>query len=340
MINRTSEIIAAEIETHEVLTPWVAEHNVNSNGIFTDLGYDPDKYPWQRLDVSYTPVLEIPTDVPDEVVLAFIRERLIDHIGSEEKVDDMIRAYQETPAYPESVNSVAEEVNLMVARGETLGIINDHLEKGNYRDVVVNLGVLAVASQNVALRSRMDVLLGFPLTRQAVNGKSVAQETINAAGIIWTMQNTDNRKSRPFPGLAVRVIAKGMNDAIEQRQAEGGLAIAVVPSGTGTNKVPNEFGNEVYERSDVTPSVGIMRWWDGILPVAIRDGAVIPGPIHKIDKLSDEDEKKLTRRQRKIRGETMVYAALDTLSQNEANLTHTPVRYQSTGGEIKTVYPQ
>ena len=333
---RDEELVRLEELTHRTaITPWIQNHVTESKGLVSDTGYDPINKRWQRLDVGHTPVRPIPSFFPDRLVISRIERKIVKAIGSKATLHAMIDILQNTQAYEGARLSVGEEFERMILNDEHLVILSDHLEKGDLRDIALLVGGLICATGNIDLRKHVDVVLGKNIGRQRMGDMEVVAAITAAMGILWTMQNSDKRKSFDFPPETVRIIAHNFKRALESRKSEGGHAVAVVPSGTTTTKVLGKNGDEIYERKDVSPTVGIMRWSDAALPVAYQRGRVIPGPFHYPSIESPGSSRKV----RGEAGERMIYKALQHLASGAAELTGTPMRYQRSRTEIDIAYP-
>src|SRR5689334_15428631 len=80
MSKRDAEFLQLEADVHDAMTPWIADFGENrSGGNYFDIGYNPDKYPEQRLDVGYTPPKQYPGWIPDRIKFHRLKQRVARH---------------------------------------------------------------------------------------------------------------------------------------------------------------------------------------------------------------------------------------------------------------------
>ena len=208
---RDRDLEQLEATVHEAMTPWIAEFGHRSGGKFYDLGYDPVTYPEQRLDVAYTPPREFPSWVPDSLLLHGLKRALVSHLGTRKKLDEAVEFLQETSANPDSKLSISSDAERRLNRGEALGVLVDHTQENDLKDVAIAIGIMIVAMNDIRYRENAAVFIGLNMSRQGYRGlkkhlwqlrepkRTVASEVTKAAGVIWVMQNSRNRRATIIP---------------------------------------------------------------------------------------------------------------------------------------------
>jgi len=82
---------ALESELHRSFDPWVRDHAERIDGI-SDIGYDPKRYPAQRLEESKTEA-GLMKWVPSKVFLWVLRRKLVQVLRSQEKAERVIGTF-------------------------------------------------------------------------------------------------------------------------------------------------------------------------------------------------------------------------------------------------------
>ena len=333
---RDPEIVRLESETHEALTPWIEEHKERgavegSRVEVTDLGYDPDRYPAQRLDVALTPVKRRPL-IPKPLLFHMMHRAISRNLGSADKTDAMIKTFRETLAFESSPYTISEEFHQRIEAGETLGVISDHTDRGDLRDLAYITAGIVLALNTRKIREQTFALVGLNISRQAINDQSVVDKASDAFGIIWVIQDTDSRKALSIPEEAVSQANRGALRVVNKIRERGGI-IGVVAAGSAMDAIKTDDGPRLRRPEVSSGTIGILRRLDGLLPVGMASGVVLPGPMHIAQKgLSHRED--ITHRR------TLVFDALYDLAQNNADLTGLPIIFDDEQGNEVTVFPQ
>jgi hypothetical protein len=328
---RDPELLELETQTHEAMTPWIDNHIERYGGKLRDTGYNPDTQTYHRLDEGYTPPTPIPFWVPNSYVVRKIKKALTKEIGSAEKVDEQVRKFKETPAFPGASYSVSEEVERRWRNKQTTAMLVDHLEKGDLRDVALAAAVLEAAIGKKKFREQTATVLGLNIGRQEFQGRIMAETILKIMGIIWVMQDTDNRKALDIPPKAIEIVGDNADKAFLEFFAHGGV-IAEVAAGSAMILDYDENGRPKWTRPTVRGAVAGLMQMDAFLPVGVYQGEMLPGPMEVADK-----PKELSRSDKK----EMVVRALSSLAVNDAILTGYPVEFEDlkTKGSTTIVYP-
>lgn len=340
MSERDPELVRLERQTHEeAITPWVAKHANQPGSDIVDIGYDPEKYPFQRLDVPLTPAKT--RNLPNLVILTAIKFKLGQSLHSHTRARSMVKTLQDTEAYEGSSTSIAEETAAIIESGGSVDVLTDHTEKGNYRDIAQVIGALILSTGRSDYRYKSAIYLGLNMSRQGRKThrfgrvKPLADQVSEISAIIWTMQNTDSRKEYPFPTEAVRLVARGAKVAKETMEEDGAI-FGIVPAGTALELTYDSFGNPKLVRPKVElATIHKLRESRALLPVGMTKEGMLPGPMYVAD-VTDG----LSRKERIAAGNTRVHLALRTLAQNNADLKQIPFSFTDGDGQETTIYPR
>lgn len=323
-----SGIEELERETHEALTPWILDHAQQSNGSVSDIGYDRVRYPFQRLDTPYMPPRESIYRIhikiiPTRLIMGGIKASLAKNLGSMQKANDMIEIFRETPAIEGGDKSISQEFEERLGQEQALAVITDHLKKGDLRDIALIMGALIFSIGTKRAREQTSIMMGLNTSRQSYGPKRkpMAEQVSQGMGIIWVMQNTGNRKKLAVPDKAVKIVNDGAKSTIEHLRQKG-AAVGVVPAGT-TNELVEIDGQDVYRRPPTRAAVSTLMAFDGILPVAMYEGSILPGSMHfpqPVDALNG--------RELYLEKITMVNNAMAELAINGAKLTGKPMIFE------------
>ena len=321
------QLEALEKQTHEAMTPMIDAHIESSGGKVCDLGYDRDKYIYQRLGVAYTAPADklygIPIKViPSRVIIGGMHASVATHLRSVRKANKMVRTFQNTQASEGSDYSIAEDIERRLRNGEAVATINDHLKRGDLRDVALIVGGIGISIGEKWVRDRSVVLLGENISREGYGKKHKpkVEQITQGMGIVWVMQNTDNRKELDIRSEAVKIVNDGASEAIDNLR-EDGLLAGIVPAGSTTLLVSGGDG-EYYHRPPTRSSVPTLAGFDAVLDVAMKDGEILPGQVHATETLGMSDREKLKSRLE------MVDSALVSLALKNAELTGTPLVFE------------
>ncbi|OGL35474.1 hypothetical protein A3F65_00130 [Candidatus Saccharibacteria bacterium RIFCSPHIGHO2_12_FULL_47_16b] len=329
---RDSQFVQLEQDVHAALTPWISSYKDRSGGEFTDIGYDPNAYPEQRLDVAYSPAKQYPRFIPGRLMLKGLEKALLRHVGSKAQLNSLVKSFRQTPASAGSQTSIAGAAAKRLDNGEAIGVLVDHTEQGDLRDVGLVMGILILAMANNNYRQRAAFLVGLNMSRQAYRGRTVAQELTKAAGIIWVMQDSENRRALDIPKEGVETVNRGAFRALMELRKQG-LMLGIVPSGTAMKLVKTEAGEQLVRPEIAEGTMNIMSGLDALLPVGMHQGRIRTGPLYAIE------AKGLSKRDRRLYGLGVAEMALHSLAEHNASLANLPVNYRDSHCRSITVNP-
>jgi hypothetical protein len=329
------EVEALDKEFHKKVTPWVEDHAERSGGDISDIGYNPDIYPWQRLSEAYTPPGKIPFWVPNKLIIKGIERALARNLDSPEKARAMVTAFQEAPSAEGSDTSVSDAFVNHIESHETVGILGDHTNNGDLRDIALITAALIASTGESELIEHTAIVMGKNIGRQAVRGKPAVPQATLVGGIVWVMQNTGKRRDYGFSKEVTNYINQGALEAIDRLKKEG-LALGIVASASAMTV--DEI-TQTLHRPPISPGTRMtLKRQDALLPVGMHNGHVIPGPIYVA-----RDSRDKTTQEKRGRKAAMVDEALHTLAQSNANLVspeYKGITYEDADGNLVTVHPQ
>lgn len=353
MSERDPHLLELEQSFHTAITPWVATHVAKQPDKLGDIGYNP-KIKSQRLNEHETPVRSY-TFVPTRLKMRGIKNSLARSMGSIDIVEGAVDVIRETSAergltedFKENLKallgknpdmSIDEVLEILLSKGLATGVMNDHLEDGNYRDAAHNLALVELAIGTNEAREAATIVMGKNYTRLGYRDypdgplKLIAEKLPDAMSIVWVFQNSDSRRGLKLSPEEDQEIDEIINGGAEQvfksKQGQPQL-VDVVPSGTAMDET-----NGKLIRRDVRPSVRTLMNMDALLPLALKEGQLIAGPIIVAKLTSDET---LRRHYKKA----MVVEALRALAVNGARVTGKAIEYQdiTKKGQLAVAYPK
>jgi len=322
----------------------VESYSDRSGRLHFDLGYDPEKYPYQRLDVGYTPEKHYPSWIPNSLKMWRLQKQVRRHL---ESVDDAVNLFKNLPASPERDVSISDDVQSRLDNGEVIGVLVDHTESGDLRDVGLAVGTLILAMGDFSNRQRTVLTTGKNMSRQGLKLNkhwwqkkqpmiTVADEISKGMGVLWVWPNSLNANSlKNIPERGRRIVKLAGGRALEELSDKGGVLVGTVPSGTANTVWPKKVGKADSVRPKVaTETYSELAKMDALLPVATYQGRIQPGLVHEIgSSLSSKAENRTDRI-------AQVEVALRELAQRNSNLMGVNVRYTKYNGVIGIVSPE
>lgn len=332
-------LLELEAQTHKAMTPMIDAHISTSGNQVCDLGYDRDRYNYQRLEVAHTPASDdlfgIPIEaIPSRVVMGGIQVTLAWHLRSLRKARKMPRTFQETQAFEGSNYSIAEDIEQRLQNSEAVACINEHLIRGDLRDVAIIGGGLGIAIGKKWVRDKSVVFMGKNISREGYGKrrKPKVEQITQGLGVIWVMQNTSNRKDLDIAQEAVKIVNEAAADAIDNLRQDGLLAF-IVPAGS-TTLLKSDTDGVYYHRPPTRSSVSTLARFNAILDVAIKGGEIMPGQIH-----TAEDSAEMSDRDKILNRLEMVDSALVSLAIKNAEITGIPLVFQRVNKQWNSAEP-
>jgi hypothetical protein len=250
-----------ERQMHEGFTPWVAEHVKRSEGLIVDTGYNPDKFPSQRIDMPKTPALADSSRSPERV-LGELGNHYAQIMNGWSKARLQISAFRTAPAYEDSYESLAEVVANHLEDGKHIGLLTDHAE--DLFDMAKGLGGLSLAiaaSRGTKYLSSFNTWVNKLMTRQyyhqishnAITGDRVEKDIALpyllsvGGGVRWVIPDTENSQAYIPDGAIREVVNRGaLTSFAQDKKAGKGTVEVLVPAGTQMRAKAGSDGMNKY----------------------------------------------------------------------------------------------
>jgi|GEM_PF-4491263 len=248
------ELLELEVSMHRSFEPWTLAHSSEDGSSISYLGYDPDRYPEQRITEYVTPAKlpELPfgleTRLPDSAIMFGLREIVLAKtLGGRAVARQIVKDFKETPAYPDQPNSpgVANEVARLLDDGKNVAMIVAH----KYRpDVGIGLGAEAVAMGKTRyIYENNWQIINKLMTAQEYQGKSLTEKTRGVGRIAWVIPPGKSTSLYDVPRRAMIEVGRGSGEVLEEAldDPRTGVNLAVAPTKAGMLPVKNEAGEVV-----------------------------------------------------------------------------------------------
>jgi hypothetical protein len=239
--------IYLEEQMHQEFTPWVADHALGSHGIISDTGYDPVKFPAQRIDAARTPALIESAKRPERVLTQFYDQyaRIMRGWGQARAQIEIFRRAQTTE---DSGNLLINTVADYLEDGKNIGLITDHAE--GLFDMAKGLGGLSLAisaGRGSKYIGSFNSWVNKLMTRQyykqekygATTGKKIEENVYIPSllsiggGIRWVIPDTDNGKRYILEDAISKAVNIGaLTSFAQDKKAGRGTVEVMVPAGT------------------------------------------------------------------------------------------------------------
>lgn len=240
-----------ELEMHHDFDEWVADHNHRTGGKIKDSGYDPEKYPQQRIDVVTSPAL-IDIAQTEKQKVAACEELKLQYaviMGSYAAARAQINAFKEAPAFEDSSELLVDTVANYIEDGKSIGLISDHAE--GLFDMAVGQGGLSLALEakfdTPLYINRFNSWVNKLMTRQTVEQQTYSaknRKVINknvyipyllsiGGGIRWVIPDTENGSHYiSDPAISKAVNLGALKSFTQDKKSKKGTVEVLVPSGT------------------------------------------------------------------------------------------------------------
>jgi len=254
-----------EAELHRSFTAWVADHAERIPGI-SDLGYDPRRFPAQRIAESKTDAGSLSRWVPSWLFLSVLERKLASVLRSREKADRVVAEFRE----------VAPEVAALLDEGRSVALLAGHSD--NLFDVAYCLAGLQISFGTTRYLRRTGIIVNKLMTREAFRGTPMTDTLKLLCNVYWVIPDTNSTRSWGVPEEAARIVNAGALEALEG-DIERGILVGVIPTGTGARQEVVD-GTLRLTMPPISPGTArLLGQFDAFLPVAMWDDVPKAAPL-------------------------------------------------------------
>jgi hypothetical protein len=313
-----SRDIALEKQMHDYFTPWVAEHSRSTHGKIRDTGYNPNKYPSQRIDVTYSQAL-IETRIDPVKALGELSNQYAVIMGQFATSRAQIAAFQEAKAFDTGDDLLVDAVIEYLDQGKAVGLVTDHAE--GLFDMAKGQGGLSLAiSKSRRGENNSPVgtkhLASFKAwVNKLMTRQDIVQETTNAygkgikknihvpyllsigGGVRWVIPDTENGRQFISDEAITNTVNRGAlkSFAADKKAAVGSVEV-MVPSGTRMVAKKDDKGRAEYlvapPFSDT--SANLLSHLDAVITFSSWAGRISIGKLIEINYASRSERAERT----------------------------------------------
>lgn len=257
--------LALEEELHHSFTAWAGDHAERIEGI-SDLGYDPKRYPAQRLVESKTEAGLLSRWVPSWVFLRVLRRKLASVLRSREKADRVIRTFHD----------VAPGVAKLLDEGKSIALLAGHTD--NLFDIAYALAGLQVSFGSTRHIRRTGIIVNKLMTREAFRGTPMVDTLKLLSNVYWVVPDTESTRRWGIPEEAARIVNANALEALEE-DLKRGVLVGVIPTGTAA-RLEQVDGELRVTMPHISPgTVRLLSRFDAFLPVAMWNDVPQAAPL-------------------------------------------------------------
>lgn len=246
-----------EAGLHHSFTAWVADHAKRIAGI-SDLGYDPRRYPAQRIGESKTEAGALSRWVPSPIFLRVMERKLASILGSRDKSESVIGEFR----------GVAPEVARLLDEKQSVALLAGHSD--NLFDVAYCLAGLQISFGTTRYIPRTGIIVNKLMTREAFRGTPMVDTLQLFCNVYWVIPDTESARVWGVPERAARIVNVGALEALRTDLARGVL-VGIIPTGTAARQ---EIVDGTLRLTMPPISAGtarLLEQFHAFLPVAMWD---------------------------------------------------------------------
>ena len=316
--------ITPEASLHRALDGWVANHVQRHSGSISELPYDPQRYPFQRLDVHKTEAAEEVASLPGKQGYEILINLLGSSIGGQHNAEHFIGQFRQE----RGGRTLSHQLNALLAAGQNIALLTPHTELD---DVAKTMLAATIALNRLQQNNHNGIVVNKLMTRQAYHGIPVPQVLSQFSSLYWVIPDTGSTAKWDIDEEHKRAVNfGGLRALFDDLRHKKGMLVALAP--TGTEIIRRQEGRlELPKISDV--SARVLGGFDAYLPVTIwRDkssGIYTAG----VGRLQERDELfgsigRLGRHQAQAAAAHLLALSL---AEQVAELSAQPISYKNTG---------
>jgi hypothetical protein len=185
----SGSLLEMEKALHQyVLGPWSADHAGRPGSAISQVEYDRDKYPEQRLDTYRTRMNILPTYLlPSRLLAVMIESKLADAFGSAETARKMVDSFRHRPASQTDSMPLKKRLSMLIDSGETISVVDTHAE---FTGGIRMLAALSAAMSDRRMMRLNTTIISNTMTREEIDGKTIAELVSPVSDIVWVNPDT------------------------------------------------------------------------------------------------------------------------------------------------------
>jgi hypothetical protein len=254
-----------EAELHLSFTAWVADHAKRIAGI-SDIGYDPGRYPAQRLVEAKTEAGPLSRWVPPPIFLRVLERKLASILRSRDAADRVIDEFR----------GVAPEVAALLDEKRSVALLAGHSD--NLFDVAYCLAGLQISFGTTRYIRRTGIIVNKLMTREAFRGTPMVDTLKLLCNVYWVIPDTESTRAWGVPEGAARRVNAGALQALEKDLARGVL-VGIIPTGTAARQEMVDGRLRLTMPAISAGTARLLQRFDAFLPVAMWDHVPKSAPL-------------------------------------------------------------
>jgi hypothetical protein len=254
-----------EAELHDSFTAWVADHAQRIPGI-SDIGYDPRRYPAQRLMESKTEAGALSRWVPSPIFLRVIERKLASILRSQDNADRIIGEFR----------PVAADVATLLDEKRSVALLAGHSD--NLFDVAYCLAGLQISFGVTRYLRRTAIIVNKLMTREAFRGTPMVNTLKLLCNVYWVIPDTESTRAWGVPESAARRVNAGALQALESDLTDGVL-VGIIPTGTAARQEIVDGRLRLTMPPISSGTARLLERFDAFLPVAMWDHVPRAAPL-------------------------------------------------------------
>ncbi len=328
-------MLAREEALHAyVLGPWSHDHASRPGSVIGQRPYDREQSPEQRIDTYKTPANLLPTYLlPSRLLSVIIEYKLGQSLHSMKAAHLMVETFRDRPASKTDDTPLSEKVAQIMDSGETLNFVDAHYE---FTGGIKMLAAFLAAQRQRKYIRRANAIISKTMTREEIDGKSVAQLVSPVSGTIWVMPDTDSyerliaeqdldEETAALVKEAAQEVNRGGMQQINRVRKLGGI-LQWAPFSSALARTYNSAGNLTWLKTPNIPDQvpGLLGRARYTLPVAYANG---DGGRSRwaVGDLIDRDAIEIA--SRRVRDGIYLERTVGALCTMQAQLTGVPVEH-------------
>lgn len=254
-----------EVELHSSFTAWAADHAKRIRGV-SDVGYDPRRYPAQRIRESKTGAGALSRWVPSPIFLRVLERKLASVLRSRENADRIVGEFRD----------VAPDVARLLDERRSVALMAGHSD--NLFDVAYCLAGLQISFGTTRYLRRTGIIVNKLMTREAFRGTPMTDTLKLLCNVYWVIPETQSTRAWGVPESAARTVNTGALQAL-QTDIASGVLIGVIPTGTAARQEVVEGRLRLTMPPISAGTARLLEQFDAFLPVAMWDHVPKAAPL-------------------------------------------------------------
>jgi hypothetical protein len=232
----------------------------------SDLGYDPKRYPAQKIRQSKSEAGALSRWVPSRVFLWVLRRKLASVLRSREKADRVIATFRD----------VAPGVAELLDDGKSVALLTGHTD--NLFDIAFALAGVQISFGTTRYIRRTGMIVNKLMTREAYRGTPMLKTLALLCNVYWVIPDTESTRRWGIPDEAARIVNASALEAL-QADLRRGVLVGVIPTGTAARLERVDGGLRVTMPHISSGTARLLSRFHHFLPVAMWDDEAKAMPL-------------------------------------------------------------